>query len=145
MKRSLCMLAGVLLFLAPLKFLWGFRPVPEYRTGTFADIASAVAIGATLYGGMLAGIFAVWLLEPKLRTGMTGRAVFVSGLVGAMLAIVFAMGVWAIHQWLSTGRVFEQGSSLALLPVIPILGGALSVLMAGGAGLVAYALRPPTR
>ncbi len=141
MKQVLAMIVGVLLLLAPLQFIWGFRPVPEYRTGTFDDFATVIAIGATLYGGVLAGIFALWRMEPKLQTRMTGRAIFMAGMVGAMLAILLALLIAFASQWLSTGYLITPGSSLALLPLFPILGGFVSAFIAGGAALIAYALR----
>ena len=144
MKRVLAIIVGVLLFLAPLWSLWGMMvPVPEYRTGTFADLVPLLRAVAILYGGVAAGIFALSRLEPKLRTGMTGRAIFMAGIAGAMLAILLALAGWAIVQWLTTGRVLKPGQTLALMPLVPILGGLFGAFIAGGAALIANALRRP--
>jgi hypothetical protein len=143
MIRFMVMIVGVLLFVAPLRWLYGLTPVAAYRTGTFQDLAFAVSAGATLYGGVLAGVLVVWRLEARQGAAMKGLAVFFAGWVGAMAAIGLALGIWALHQWLTTGTVLPQGQSPALLPIFPIIGGFLGLLIAGGAGLFASGLRRP--
>jgi hypothetical protein len=141
--RLLAVVVGVLLFLAPLKFLAGLTPVPEYRTGTFEDLEFAVTAGATLYGGVLAGVLVLWRLEADRGRRMKGPAVFGAGWIGAMAAIGLALGAWAVLQWLTTGTVVKPGQSLALLPIFPIIGGLLSLPIAAGAGLIVAGLRRP--
>ena len=142
MKQLTALIVGTLLILAPLWSLWGMTvPVPQYRTGTFADLVPLLTAVATLYGGVAAGIFALSRLKP--RTGMTGKAILVAGIGGALAAILVALAGWAVVQWLTTGRVMKPGQTLALMPLFPILGGLLAAPIAGGAALVAYAMRSP--
>ncbi|HUE79422.1 MAG TPA: hypothetical protein VMN38_07310 [Sphingomicrobium sp.] len=124
------MIAGVLLFLAPLWFWWNLT-LPEFRTVSFGALAS----GVTLYGGVLAGIFVAWRLKANRPGAITGRAVSVAAMVGAALAIVLAMGAWAFLEP-------EPGGSWRQMPILLIPGGIVIAVVAGGAGLVAYALHP---
>ena len=140
MMRIAFGVVGVLLLVAPLKWLYGLTPVAAYRTGTFQDVAFALSAGATLYGGVLAGVLALWRLEARRSAPITGVAVFVAGWAGAMGAIGLALVIWALHEWLTTGAVLH-GQSPALLPIFPIVGGAVGLVIASGAGLVASGVR----
>lgn len=141
MMRLVVMIVGILLLVAPLTWLSGLTPVAAYRTGTFDDLVFPLSAGAALYGGVLAGVFILWRLKVSRGASMKGPAVFFAGWIGAMAAIGLALGTWAFHQWLATGRVMAPGQSLALLPIFPIIGGLLGLSIAGGAGLVASGLR----
>lgn len=144
MMRYVFMIVGVLLLVAPLRWLYGLTPVAAYRTGTFQDVAFALSAGVALYGGVLAGVLGLWRLEARRRAPMKGLAVFSAGWIGAMAGIGLALGIWALHEWLTTGAVLRPGQSAALLPIFPIVGGAIALVIAGGAGLVASGLRRPT-
>jgi hypothetical protein len=143
MIRLVALIVGVLLLVAPLRWLYGLTPVPAYRTGTFQDVSFALMAGVTLYGGVLAGVFVPWRLGARRGASPGGLAVFFAGWVGAMVAIGLALAIWALHQWLSLGRILPKGQSAALLPIFPIIGGLLGLVIAGGAGLVASGLRRP--
>ncbi|HEY0437548.1 MAG TPA: hypothetical protein VGC92_12980, partial [Phenylobacterium sp.] len=117
----------------------------RYRTATLEDLQFPIAVGATLYGGVLAGVCILWRLETGREAALKGRAVFFAGWLGALAAIGLALAIWALHERLSTGRVLQPGQSLALLPIFPIIGGLLGLFIAGGAGLVVSGLRRPTR
>jgi hypothetical protein len=137
MKAYLAIGLGIALLLAPLWTLSGFVIVPEYRTGTIADFALALGAGATLYGGVLAGSLVG--RRRKARTGFARfKAIFVAGMVGAMGAITLVLLAAALIELMSTGRIVPAGQTLALLPVLYIVGGILSAFMAAGAGMIAY-------
>jgi len=144
MMRRVVLIVGLLLLVAPLRWLYGLTPVAAYRTGTFQDVAFALSSGATLYGGVLAGVLVVWRRAALRGGSMKGLSVFFAGWVGAMAAIGLALGTWALHQRLTTGSVFPPGQSAALLPIFPIIGGIIGLVIAGGAGLVTAGLRRPT-
>ena len=106
--------------------------------------AAEGALYTALYGGVLAGVFILWRLEASQRASMKGPVVVFAGWIGAMAAIGLALGTWFLHQWLTTGRAVQAGQSLALLPIFPIIGGFVGLLIAAGAGLVVSGLRRPT-
>lgn len=145
MKAYLAIIVGLVSLVAPLWSLSGFVTVPQYRTGTIADFAIALIAGATLYGGVFAGV----LVGQRYRSRRDGpvpfRAIFVPGMVGAMAAITLALIASALSQWISTGRIIPAGQTPALLPVLYITGGILSVFIAAGIGLIARGLRAPKR
>src|SRR5882724_977776 len=143
MTRLAATIVGVLLLVAPLMWLSSLIPVPEYRTGTFEDLQFPVTAGVTLYGGVLAGASILWRLKAGRGASMNGQAVLFAGWIGALTAIGVALAIWALHEWLSTGRVLQRGQSAALLPIFPIIGGVLSLFIAGGAALVFSGLRRP--
>ena len=144
MKSYLTIVLGLLLLLAPLWTLSGFVTVPEYRTGTIADYQAALISGLTLYGGVFAGV----LLGQRFKGRSNVPAfkeTFIAGIAGAMGAITLGLIIWGLNQLISTGRIIPPGQTLALLPVLYIVGGILSAVLATGAGLIAYGLRGPTR
>ncbi len=144
MMRRAATIIGALLFIAPLKGLAGLTPVAAYRTGTFVDVAFALSAGVTLYGGVLAGVAICWRLDANRGALTKGLAVLFSGWVGSMAAIGLALGIWALHERLTTGHVMHPGQSMALLPIFPIIGGIISLFIASGASLVVVGLRRPT-
>ncbi len=140
MKPFVAMVIGALLLLAPLRWLLAVLvPVPEYRTGTFSDFAPAIIAGVTLYAGVFVGVLIGKRLAAQRGEVVSSGTVFVAGMAGAIVAMTLAVSGWALSQWVSTGRIFQPGTSLALFPVLFILGGVLSAFIAGGAGLFAYA------
>ena len=138
MKAYFAIGLGLALLLAPLWSLSGFVTVPEYRTGTIADYSSALIAGATLYGGVLAGILISRRF--KLRPNKPGpfRATFIAGMAGAMGAITLALLAAFLSELISTGRLMPAGQTPALLPLFYVVGGIFSAFMAAGAGLIAY-------
>lgn len=127
---------GVVLLLAPLWTLSGFVTVPEHRTGTFDDYQAAVVSGVTLYGGVLIGV----LLGERFKAQWSfprRRRIFLAGMVGAMGAITLALIASFLIELASTGRLMPPGQTPALLPVLYIVGGILSALMAAGLALIA--------
>jgi hypothetical protein len=141
MKAYLAIGLGLALMLAPLWTLSGFVVVPEYRTGTISDYSSALTAGATLYGGVLVGIFVGRRYKFRLRGAGPFKTMFAAGVAGAMGAITLALIVYFLIELISTGRLMPEGNSPALLPLFYVVGGFLSAFMAAGAGLVAYGLR----
>lgn len=140
MKAYLAIVLGIALLLAPLWTLSGFVTVPEYRTGTIADYSSALIAGATLYGGVLAGILVSRRYKPQRNGPVPFRATFVAGIYGAMAAITLGLTGAFLIELVSTGRLMPKGNSPALLPIFYIVGGLLSAFMAAGAGLIAHGL-----
>ena len=140
MKVFLAIILGLALLLAPLWTLSGFVTVPEYRTGTIDDFASAVIAGATLYGGVFAGV----LVGPRLALGRKRRSslatTWFSGMAGAMAAITIALLAAFLIELVTTGRLMPKGQTPALLPLFYIVGGLLSAFIAAGAALIAYGL-----
>jgi hypothetical protein len=139
MKAYLAIILGFALLLAPLWSLSGYVTVPEYRTGTFADYSSAVIAGATLYGGVLAGVL-VGRRYQSPQSPRRFRATFKAGMAGAMAAITLALLAAFLIELISTGRLMRAGQTPALLPLFYVVGGILSAFMAAGAGLIAYGL-----
>lgn len=142
MKAILALIAGVLSLLAPLWFLSGFVPVPEYRTGTLSDYRTAIGAGVTLYGGVFAGIFVGRRLTANRDKDGSARGMFFAGMAGAMMAITLAIVGSFLSDWISTGRIMRPGQTPALLPIVYIVGGIISAFIAGGAVLISYALTP---
>lgn len=138
MKAYLAIVVGLALLLAPLWSISGFVTVPEYRTGTIADYSSALIMGATLYGGVLAGVLVSQWFRPRPNSF---RTTFVAGIAGAMGAITLALVAAFLSEVVSTGRLMRAGQSPALLPIFYIVGGILSAFMAAGVGLIDYGLR----
>lgn len=139
MKSYLAMAFGVILLLAPLWTLSGFVTLPEYRTGTIADYQGALVPGVTLYGGVLVGILISERFKARTNLSSFSR-IFLAGVAGAMGAITVGLIAWAVSQLISIGSIMPEGQTPALLPILYIVGGILSALMAAGAGLIAYGL-----
>lgn len=144
MKTYLAMALGILLLLGPLWFLAGLVPVPAYRTGTLSDLAPAIIAGITLYTGAFAGMLIGNRLLGRDRLA-SFRALFISGMAGVMVAITLAVTAWAVIQWATTGRMLQPGQTLALLPILYIVGGVVSAFIVGSICLFAYAGRPTGR
>jgi hypothetical protein len=61
MRRLLSGAADGLLVVTPPMMLYGMTvPVPQYRTGTFADYQAFVVSCLTIYGGVVHGIAVRW-------------------------------------------------------------------------------------
>jgi len=142
MKGYLAIALGFVLLMAPLWFLSGFAVVPEYRTGTIADFAAPLIAGATLYSGVFGGALVSRRYQPQRYRSAPFRSVFIAGMAGAMVAITLALIISFLSQFISTGRMMPAGQSPALLPVVYIVGGIVSLSIAAGAGLIAYAATP---
>jgi uncharacterized membrane protein len=140
MKAYLSIILGLALLLAPLWTLSGFVTVPQYRTGTIADFATALIAGATLYGGVFVGVLVSRWHKSRRNGTVPFRTTFVAGMAGAMGAVTLALFAAALSQLVSTGRIMPAGETPALLPVLYIVGGILSAFIAAGAGLIAYGL-----
>lgn len=140
MKAYLAIVLGIALLLAPLWTLSGFVRVPEYRTGTIADFATALIAGVALYGGVLVGVLVIRRRKSPRHRSVPFKATFVAGIGGAMGAITLSLLGAFLFELVSTGRLMPAGNSPALLPVFYIVGGILSAFMAAGAGLIAYGL-----
>jgi NhaP-type Na+/H+ or K+/H+ antiporter len=138
MKAFFAIVLGLVLLAAPLWTLSGFVTVPQYRTGTMADFATALIAGATLYGGVLVGVLVS--RKSRRKNAVPFRTTFAAGMAGAMGAITLALCAAALSQLVSTGRIMPAGQTPALLPVLYIVGGILSAFMAAGASLIAYGL-----
>ena len=145
MKAYLAIVLGLALLLAPLWSLSGFVTVPEYRTGTIAEYSSALIAGATLYGGVLAGILVSQRYKSRRHTSGPFRTIFIAGMAGAMGAITLALFAAFLSELISTGRLMPAGQTPALLPLFYVVGGILSAFMAAGAGLIAYGLIGETK
>jgi hypothetical protein len=142
MKAILALIAGVLSLLAPIWFLSGFVPVPEYRTGTLSDYRTVIGAAVTLYGGVFAGIILGRRLAANPVRDGSARGMFFAGMVGAMIAITLAIIAAFLADWISTGRIMRPGQTPALLPVVYIVSGIISAFIAAGAVLISYALTP---
>lgn len=94
MNRLVLGIVGVLLPAAPAGLLFNtMMPVPQYRTGTFADYAGAARACVALYGGAVGGLFLQILWSTARRQAISGRQVFRACLVGAIGAIGIAIAV----------------------------------------------------
>jgi len=140
MKQLFAMLVGIAALVAPLWFFAGMVPVPEYRTGTVSDLTAALVAGATLYGGVLAGVFLSGHLAERQGKPTSLRSTFVAGVGGAMVAITVVIIAYYLKELVTTGRLMSPGHTPALLPIVFIVGGLVSTLIAGGVALVSYAL-----
>lgn len=140
MKSFFAMTIGVLLLLTPLWFLAGLLPVPDYRKGTISDFVPAIVAGVTVYMGVFVGALIGKRLLGQDKVAPF-RTLFISGMGGAMVAITSSLAGWAIIQWATTGRILQPGHSLALLPILYILGGVVSAFIAASICLLAYAGR----
>ena len=140
MKAYLVIALGLAMVLAPLWTLSGFVTVPEYRTGTIADFSMALISGATLYGGVFAGVLVSRRFKLQLHGAAPVRTTFIAGMAGAMGAITLALIIAFLMELVTTGRLMPEGQSPALLPIFYIVGGLLSAFIAAGAGLIAYGL-----
>lgn len=140
MKAYLAIGVGLALFLAPLWTLSGFVTVPQYRTGTISDYATALVAGAALYGGVLVGVLAGRRYRDQRNRPVRFKAIFLAAMAGAMGAITLGLAVVFLSELASTGRLMPAGQTPALLPVFYIVGGILSALIAIGVGLIAYGL-----
>ncbi|HKX92435.1 MAG TPA: hypothetical protein VJM15_08440 [Sphingomicrobium sp.] len=139
MKPLVAMIFGLLSFAAPVWFLAGLVRAPQFRTGTIEDFRAAIVTGVTLYGGVLVGV----LIARRRKKGI--GATFAAGVAGAMAAITLGLLISAVSQLASTGRIMPEGQTLALLPVVYIVGGIVSVFIAAGASLISYGLGTPER
>ena len=144
MKPYLAAVIGLFLLLAPLWTLSGFVTVPEHRTGGIADYQAALVSGLTLYGGVFVGIFISERFKSRRGASPAFRRIFLAGIAGAMVAVTLALVVSFLAQLVSTGRLMPPGQTPALLPVLYIVGGILSVFMAAGVALIAQGLSRPT-
>ena len=140
MKAYLAIGLGLAFFLAPLWTLSGFVTVPQYRTGTISDYATALIAGAALYGGVLVGVLVRRRYNYQRNKPVRFKTIFVAGMAGAMGAITLGLAAAFLSELVSTGRMMPAGQTPALLPVFYIVGGILSAFMATGAGLIAYGL-----
>lgn len=134
---------GLALLLAPLWTLSGFVTAPEYRTGTITDYRAALVSGLTLYSGVVLGV----LISQRFKTrgAPAFRRVFIAGVAGAMAAITLVLITSFVSEPAYTGRMMPAGQTPALLPVLYIVGGILSAVIAAGAALIIYALERPRR
>jgi len=127
MKRLVSGVAGVLLLIAPVWMLTNvMMPVPQYRTGTYADYAAAVRACLTLYGGATAGFLIEWWRSARRGQTAAGRRVFGACVAGAMVAI----GVILV----------AAGGGGNLVGVVVIFGAAFAAIIGAGARLVWQAL-----
>jgi len=140
MKFYLAIILGLALLLAPLWTLSGFVAVPEYRTGTIDDFAPAIIAGATLYGGVIAGVLIGHRIRSRRQRHGSIRTTFIAGMAGAMGAITLALLIAFSMELVTTGRLMPVGQTPALLPVFYVVGGLLGAFIAAGVALMAYCL-----
>jgi hypothetical protein len=131
MKRLSSGVAGTLLLVAPAWMLFSTMvPVPQFRSGTYADYLAVVRACLTLYGGASIGIVVLWWRSARRRQSITGLGVFLASIVGAIAA---------------TGTAIVGSGGGNLWGVVVIFGGAFSAIIGAGAGLVWYAVHGPER
>jgi Kef-type K+ transport system membrane component KefB len=135
MRRLLAGAAGVLLVVIPPLMLYGITvPVPQYRTGTFADYEAFVVSCLTVYGGVALGITVRWLRDRRKEPIISGRSVFRAGFTGALVVIGIALVLASMRS----------GSLGNLWGLVVIFGGVFAATVSAGARLVWYAIRPDT-
>ena len=120
----------MLLVVIPPVMVYGMTvPVPQYRTGTFADYQAFLVSCLTVYGGAVLGIsVAWWRAQPG--PAISGRSVFRAGFTGGLVAVGVALALASIRSGLGN-----------LWGLVVILGGVLAATVSAGAGLFSYAIR----
>ena len=131
MRRLLAGAAGVLLVVAPPVMLYGMTvPVPQYRTGTFADYQAFVVSCLTVYGGVVLGIAVKWWRSEH-GPAISTRSVFRAGFTGGLVAVGVALALASLRSGLGN-----------LWGLVVIFGGIFAATVSAGAGLLWYAIRP---
>jgi hypothetical protein len=138
-KRLVAGALGAAMILFPLRLLYvSLVPVPQYQTGTAADYLYAAMAALMIYGGAALGIFVMLWLSHMRRQAVDGMRVFQVSVCGAIGTVSLVMLVWAAYRWMTLGLVT---ASWALAPVVAIMAGTCSAIVAAGAGLVWFGLR----
>ena len=123
MKELVFGVLGALLVVAPGWMLFNTMvPVPEYRTGTFADYSGAVRACLTLYGGAMFGSLVLWMRRTQQPQPTSLRDVFRASFFGAMAAIGLV--------------ILAAGGGGNLVGVVVIFGAVFSAIIAVGVALV---------
>ena len=121
----------MLLVVTPPVMLYGMTvPVPQYRTGTFADYQAFLVACLTVYGGVALGIVVRWWRPPQ-GSAISGRSVFRAGFTGGLVAVGVALALAAMRSGLGN-----------LWGLIVIFGGIFAAAISAGAGLFWHAIRP---
>jgi hypothetical protein len=130
MQRLLGGVTGVLLVVIPPVMLYGMTvPVPQYRTGTFADYEAFVVSCLTVYGGVVLGIAVRWWRRQRSESTSGGRDIFRAGLIGGLVAVGLALALTSMRSGLGN-----------LWGLVIIFGGVFAAIVSAGAGLVWYAI-----
>ena len=131
MRRLLTGATGVLLVVTPPAMLYGMTvPVPQYRTGTFADYQAFLVACLTVYGGVALGIAVRWWRPPQ-GPVISGRSVFRAGFTGGLVAVGVGLALAAMRS--APGNLWG---------LVVIFGGVFAATISAGAGLFWYAIRP---
>ena len=131
MRRLLYGAAGILLVVIPPVMLYGMTvPVPQHRTGTFADYQAFVVSCLTVYGGVMLGIAVRWWRLQR-RPAISSPSVFRSGFTGGLVAVGVALALASLRSGLGN-----------LWGLVVIFGGVFAAIVSAGAGLFWYAIRP---
>jgi len=132
-KRFVSSMAGTALCLVPAFFFFTVLvPVPQYRSGTYADFTGAAGSCLTLYGGEVLGILVLWWQPEPGR--LTGRRVFWAGFWGGVIAISLVTAGQFLFRWVA-GESVSVGN---LWGLVVIFGAAFSAMVAAGAGMAWY-------
>jgi hypothetical protein len=130
MQRLLGGAAGVLLMVIPPVMLYGITvPVPQYRTGTYADYQAFLVSCLTIHGGVVLGIAVRWWRRPRKEPTISGGSVFRAGFTGGLVAVGVALAVSSMRS--GPGNLWG---------LVIIFGGVFAATVSAGARLVWYAI-----
>jgi hypothetical protein len=130
MQRLLGGAAGVLLVVIHPAMLYGMTvPVPQYRTGTYADYQAFFVSCLTIYSGVVLGIAAGWWRRPRKAPTVSGGGVFRAGFIGGVVAVGVALALSSIRS--GPGNLWG---------LVIIFGGVFAATVSAGAGLVWHAI-----
>ena len=141
MIRFLASLAGIALIGYPPFLIYAITvPVPQFRTGSYADFLPFAATVSAIYGGVLLGIAVRWATGGKAWATLRPAVVFKAGVWGAVaVGAVFVIGAGVYG--LTTQGSFEKGIG-NLWGLILIFAALLGALVSAGVALLLHGTRP---
>ena len=144
MIRFLAIVVAVALIGYPPFLLYEMSiPVPEFRTGTYADFLTFAGAIFVIYGGVLIGVAVHWARVGRAWQGLLPVEVFKAGVWGALaVGVLFVVGS-GVRSLMTQGS-FEKGTG-NLWPLVLIFALLFSALVSGGMALLLYGLRPSAR
>jgi hypothetical protein len=144
MMRPAAAIAGA--FLVCLPAWWFFSnmvTLPRFQTGRFLeDYGTAISSFLTIYGGAAVGVVALRLRAARHTQPISGRRAFQASFGGSLAGVAVGWVGWVLFRWAETGRLTDPRASYGIVPVIFIVAGVFSAVLAAGAGLLWHGTRP---
>lgn len=141
MIRFLAIVIGVALIGYPLFLIYAITvPVPQSRTGSYADFLVFAGTVFAIYGGVLLGVAVHWATRGRTWEGLRPVVIFKAGVWGAFaVGVVFVVGA-GVHGLITQGS-FEKGIG-NLWGLVLIFAALFGALVSGGVALLLHGMRP---